>query len=102
MFGCGGRDIFEQDDPPAPSPQSSLYGMSQLIRDVNLPTQEDPEDIPPHSPETEAALQPTSLDLSAEVEWKAPFSLDLEEVVEIGHFHDPCLSSPLAERIPLD
>ena len=46
LFGCGGRDIFEQDDSPASSPQSSLYGMSQLIFDVNLPTPEDPELTP--------------------------------------------------------
>ena len=38
LLVCGNRDIFEQDYPPVPSPQSFLYGMSQLIRDVNLPT----------------------------------------------------------------
>ena len=36
LFGCRGTDIFEQDDPPAPSPQSSLCSMSQLIHDINL------------------------------------------------------------------
>ena len=47
LFVCGNRDIFEQDDPPSvPVSQSSLYGMSQLIRDVNVPTPEDPE-VPP-------------------------------------------------------
>ena len=57
LFGCRGQDIFEQD-APAPSHQPSIYGMSQLLADVNAPTtEEDPEDIPPHSPATEDALQ---------------------------------------------
>ena len=52
LFGCGGTDIFEQDDP-APSPQPSLYGMSQLLADVNAPTPDYyPDDIPPSSPAT--------------------------------------------------
>ena len=56
LFVCVDKDIFEQDDPPpVPASQTSLYGMSQLIRDVNISTQEDPE-VPPHSPRTEAAL----------------------------------------------
>ena len=38
LYGCGNRDIFEQDDPPVPSPHSSIYGLSQLFHDVNLPT----------------------------------------------------------------
>ena len=102
LFGCGGTDIFEQDDP-APSPQPSLYGMSQLLADVNVPTQEeDPEDIPPCSPATEAALQSAHLDWNEEVEREAPFSPALEEVVEVGRFHDPCLPFLPAERIPLD
>ena len=47
LFGCGGKDIFEQDDP-APAPQPSLCGISQLMVEVNVPTQkEDPEDVPP-------------------------------------------------------
>ena len=46
LFGLGGKDLFEQEDP-APSPQPSLYGMSQLITDVNVPTQkEDPDNHP--------------------------------------------------------
>ena len=56
IFVCSDRDIFEQDEPPpVPASQSSLYGMLQLIRDINIPTPEDPE-VPPHSPRTEAAL----------------------------------------------
>ena len=43
LFGLGGKDLFEQEDP-APSPQPSLYGMSQLIADVNVPTQEEDPD----------------------------------------------------------
>ena len=39
LFVCMDRDIFEQDEPPpVPASQSSLYGMSQLIRDINDPT----------------------------------------------------------------
>ena len=42
LFGCGDRDIFQEYPPPAPA--SPLYGLSQLIRDVNSsPTQKDPE-----------------------------------------------------------
>ena len=76
--------------------------MSQLIADVNVPTQEDPE-VPACSPRTEAALQPVSLDWNAEVEHNAPLSLVLEEVKQdLGHFQDPCLPSLPAEPIPLD
>ena len=67
LFGCGGKDIFEQD-APAPSPQPLIYGMSQLLAEVNAPTPEDyPEDIPPCFPATEAALQPSNLDWNDEV-----------------------------------
>ena len=46
LFGCGGKDIFEQDDP-APAPQPSLCGISQLMVEVNVPTQkEDPDNVP--------------------------------------------------------
>ena len=42
LFVCGDRGIFEDDPPPVPA-SPSLYGISQLIRDVNSsPTQEDP------------------------------------------------------------
>ena len=82
LFGCRGRNIFAQDDPPAPYPQSSLYGISRLIRDINLPTPEDPEVIP-HSPRTRPALQSASIDLFAEVEQEAPLSPALEEVVDV-------------------
>ena len=62
LFGFGGGTIFEQD-VPAPNPQPSLCGMSQLIADVNVPTQEeDPEEVPPPSPATEAALRPVKVD----------------------------------------
>ena len=56
LFVCVDRDIFEQDEPsPVPASQSSLYGIYQLIRDIKVPTPEDPE-VPPCSPRTEAAL----------------------------------------------
>ena len=62
LFGFGGGTIFEQD-VPALTPQPSLCGMSQLIADVNVPTQEeDPDEVPPCSPATEAALGPVNLD----------------------------------------
>ena len=61
LFVCADKDIFEQDDPPpVPASQTSLYGMSQLIRDVKVPTQEDPE-VPACSPRTEEALQPVHI-----------------------------------------
>ena len=62
LFGCRNWDIYDQDDPLVPSPQSSLYGMSQLICDVKLLTPGDPEVIIPCSSRTEAALQSALLD----------------------------------------
>ena len=78
--------------------------MSQLIADINVPTpEEDPEDIPPHSLATVAALQPVKLDWNEEVEREAPPAPVLEEeVMEVGHFQDPCLPSPPREPIPED
>ena len=39
LFVCMDRDIFEQDEPPpVPAFQSSLYSTLQLIRYVNVPT----------------------------------------------------------------
>ena len=38
LFVCMDRDIFEDDPPPVPASATSLYGMSQLIADVNVPT----------------------------------------------------------------
>ena len=41
LFTFGDRDIFEDDPPPVPT-SPSLYGMSQLMWDVNSsPSQED-------------------------------------------------------------
>ena len=55
LFVCVDRDIFEQDEPsPVPASQS-LYGTYQLIRDIKVPTPEDPE-VLPRSPRKEAAL----------------------------------------------
>ena len=34
LFVCGDRGIFEDDPPPVPA-SPSLYGMSQLLADVN-------------------------------------------------------------------
>ena len=73
LFGWADRNIFEQDDAPASSPQSSLYGMSQLICDVNAPTQEDPEDVALCSLATEADFQSASLDWNNEVEREVTF-----------------------------
>ena len=102
LFVCADRDIFEDDSPPVPA-SPSLYGMSQLIRDVNSsPTQEDPG-VPARSPRTEAALKPVSLDWNAEVEHYAPLPPVLEEEEQdVGLKQDPCLPSPPAEPIPLD
>ena len=76
--------------------------MSQLIRNVNLPTPEDPE-VPPRSPRTEAALQPVSIDWNTEVEHNAPLPPVLEEdEQDVGQFNDPCLPSTPAKPIPLD
>ena len=77
--------------------------MSHLIRDVNSsPTQEDPG-VRAHSPRTEAALQPVSLDWNAEVEHYAPLPPVLEEEEQDVRLNqDPCLPSPPAEPIPLD
>ena len=67
--------------------------MSQFIRDVNLPTPEDPE-VPPPLPRMEAALQTVLLDWSTEVEQNAPLFPALEEAMEdVRHYHDPCLPS---------
>ena len=103
LFGCGGKDIFEQDDP-APAPQPSLCGISQLMIEVNVSTQkEDPDDGPPRNLATVAALWPVKLDWNAEVEAEAPSAPVLEEaVLEDGRFQDPCLPSPLCEPIPQD
>ena len=105
LFVCVGNDIFEQDDPPpVPASQPSLYGASQLAEFVNVPSQED-LGVPPCSPETEAALRPVSIaDWNAEVEQNnAPLPPILEEdKQDVGHFHDPCLPSPPAKPIPLD
>ena len=74
LFVCVDRDIFEQDEPsPVPASQSSLYGIYQLIRDIKVPTPEDPE-VVPRSPRKEAALRPVSLDWSTEVEHNAHLS----------------------------
>ena len=88
--------------PLQSQPLQPLHGMSQLISDVNIPTQEDPG-VPARSPRTEAALQPVSLDWNAEVEHYAPLPPVLEEEEQdVGLNQDPCLPSLPAEPIPLD
>ena len=100
IFIYTNRDIFEDDPPPVPA-SPSLYGMSQLIADVNVPTQEDPR-VPARSPRTEAALQPVSLDWNAGVEHNTPLPPLLEEEEQdVGLYQDPCLPSPPAEPISL-
>ena len=103
LLGWGPNNIFEQD-VPAPSPQSFLHGMSQLLAVVNAPTPEvHPEDCPPCSPATEAALQSCPLDWVVDVEQVAPSQPELEEVtVEEGCYYNPCLPSLLREPIPQD
>ena len=60
-MGWGPNNIFEQD-VPATSPQPSVYGMSQLLADVNTPTPEDhSEEYPPSTPTSEAVLQTSDL-----------------------------------------
>ena len=94
MLACGDRDIYDEDAPPA-----SLYTLSQLVADVNVPTQEDPG-VPPHAPEVEEALQPTNIsDWSSEVDQNVPLDTGLEEQ-DVGQV-DPCLPFQSAEPIPL-
>ena len=78
--------------------------MSQLLADINVSTlEEDPEDIPPCSPATEAALQPSDLVWADDVEQEAPSYPELEEEhVEAGRYQDPCLPSPPSEPILQD
>ena len=72
MLACGDRDIYDEDAP-------SLYTLFQLVADVNVPTQEDPE-VPACSPRTEEALQPTNIgDWSSECEQNAPLDAGSEE-----------------------
>ena len=54
MLACGERDIFDEG-------ASSLYSVSQLVRDLGTPTQEDPG-VPAHSPEVEEALKPVPIE----------------------------------------
>ena len=54
MLACGERDIFDEDVP-------QLYTPSQLVAELNTPTQEDPE-VPAHSPEVEEALKPVPIE----------------------------------------
>ena len=91
LFACGDKEMFEDDPPPVPA-SPSLYGMSQLIGDVNSsPTQED-SGVPAHSPRTEAALQPVSLDWVTEFECYAPLVPILEDdEQEVRLQQDPCL-----------
>ena len=101
MFGWGPNNIFEQD-VPAPTPQPSVYEMSQLLADINTLTPEDhSEEYPLSSPTTEAALQTSDLDGNDDVEQEAPSHPELKDkTVEEGRFQDPCLPSPPHEPIP--
>ena len=56
ILACGDRDIYDEDAPPA-----SLYTLSQLVADINVPTQEDPG-VPARSPEVEEALKPVNIE----------------------------------------
>ena len=102
LFGLGEGTIFEQD-VPASTPQPSQYGLSQLIADLSVPTQEKDPDVPPHSQATELALQLIKLDWNKEVDAEAPSDpVSEEEVVEVGRYPDPCLLSLPREPIPQD
>ena len=100
LLGWGPNNIFEQD-VLATSPQPSVYGMLQLLADVNTPTPEDhSEEHPPSSPTAEAALQTKNLYGDDDFEQEAPSLLELEnKTVEEGRFQDPCLPSPPLEPI---
>ena len=52
MLACGDRDIFDED---------VTYTVSQLMADLNTPTQEDPG-VPPRSLEVEEALKPVPIE----------------------------------------
>merc|ERR1711867_384543 len=52
MLACGERDIFDEN---------VTYTVSQLMADLNTPTQEDPG-VPAHSSEVEEALKPVSIE----------------------------------------
>ena len=92
MLACGERDIFDEDAP-------QLYTVSQLMADLNSPTQEDPG-VPAHSPEVEEALKPVPLDWVTESEQNAPLDPSMEEQ-EVGQQPEPCLPPPSPEPIPL-
>ena len=103
LFGWGPNNIFEQD-VSATSPQPSVYGMSQLLTDVNTPTPKDHSgEYPLCSLTTETALQPCDLDWNNDVEQEAPsYPVLKEENVEAGCYQDLCLPSLPSELIPQD
>ena len=86
MLACGDRDIYDKDYPPVIP--TSLYNLSQLVRDVNVSlTLEDPG-VPARSPRTEEALNPVPLDWVTESEQNAPLDPILEEQ-EVRQQQDP-------------
>ena len=54
MLACGDRDIFDEE----------TYTVSQLVADLNVPTEEDPG-VSAQSPEKEATLQPVATECRA-------------------------------------
>ena len=109
LFVRGDRGIFEDDPPPVPA-SPSLYGMSQLIRDVNSsPTQEDPE-VPARSHEELAKecvknIPKPDPDFDWLVEMNSHDRRNVcqeQQEQDVRLYQDPCLPSPSAEPIPLD
>ena len=83
MLACGDRDIFDEE----------TYTVSQLMVDLNVPTQEDPG-VPAQSPEVEEALQPVAIECWAS-ESEQNFAMD--PGMEGQELEDPSLSSQSAE-----
>ena len=81
MLACGERDIFDEG-------ASSLYSVSQLVRDLGTPTQEDPG-VPAHSLEVEEALKPEGFCWVSE--------MDAYTEGQDGRQEDPCLPSQSVE-----
>ena len=82
ILACGERDIFDEGG-------SSLYSVSQLVRDLSTPTQEDPG-VPAHSPEVEEALKPLNIEC-----WASKMDAYMEGH-DLGQ-NDPCFPSQSVE-----
>ena len=88
MLACSERDIFNEE---------VTYTISQLMADLNAPTQEDPG-VPAHSPEVEEALKLVFIDYWASESEKD--SIDTRMEGQDDGQEDPSLSSQSVE-LPL-